>query len=185
MRRGIEAMLGIRRKTQNAIRSTQYALRRYWPLIKSLQTGLLLATGVAGYASAVRPSGHWLAILGLMGSLFLTISGSTVLNMALRPRHRRVHETHSAGARSRRARSACERRSSSVWTLSALGVGWALAMEPLYGCGCVRGAVGAIVYTIWLKRRTPYAIIIGGLAGGMPCLAGPARLRWGRSTWWA
>ena len=70
--------------TQYAIRSTQHAtaLRRYWPLIKSLQTGLLLATGVAGYLSAVRPAGHWLTIFGLMGSLFLAISGSTVLNMA-------------------------------------------------------------------------------------------------------
>ena len=165
-------MLGIRRKTQNAIRSTQYALRRYWPLIKSLQTGLLLATGVAGYLSAVRPSGHWLAILGLMGSLFLTISGSTVLNMAYD-----------------RDIDACMKRT--CWrplptgqvsvreavvlglTLSALGVGWALAMEPLYGAVVFAGLfLDVIVYTIWLKRRTPYAIIIGGLAGGMPVLAG-------------
>jgi protoheme IX farnesyltransferase len=29
-----------------------------------------------------------------------------------------------------------------------------------------------IVYTIFLKRRTPYSILIGGLAGGMPALAG-------------
>ena len=28
------------------------------------------------------------------------------------------------------------------------------------------------MYTVWLKRRTPYSIIIGGLAGGMPVLAG-------------
>ena len=29
-----------------------------------------------------------------------------------------------------------------------------------------------VIYTIWLKRRTPYSIIVGGLAGGMPALAG-------------
>ena len=29
-----------------------------------------------------------------------------------------------------------------------------------------------VVYTIWLKRRTPYSIIFGGIAGGMPVLAG-------------
>ena len=30
-------------------------LRLYWPLIKSLQTGLLLSTGLAGYMSARCP----------------------------------------------------------------------------------------------------------------------------------
>jgi protoheme IX farnesyltransferase len=30
----------------------------------------------------------------------------------------------------------------------------------------------AVVYTAWLKRRTPYSVLIGGLAGGMPALAG-------------
>ena len=165
-------MLGIRRNMQYAMHNTQLTFRRYWPLIKSLQTGLLLATGVAGYLSAVRPSGHWLAILGLMGSLFLAISGSTVLNMAYD-----------------RDIDACMKRT--CWrplptgqvsvreavvlglTLSALGVGWALAMEPLYGAVVFAGLFfDVIVYTIWLKRRTPYAIIIGGLAGGMPVLAG-------------
>ncbi|TEU01496.1 MAG: hypothetical protein E3J30_00445, partial [Anaerolineales bacterium] len=31
-----------------------------------------------------------------------------------------------------------------------------------------------VVYTIWLKRRTPWSIIWGGIAGGMPALAGRA-----------
>src|SRR5574338_1481520 len=53
----------------------------YWPLIKSLQTGLLLATGLAGYMSASCPVTHWTTLAGLTGSLFLAISGSTVLNM--------------------------------------------------------------------------------------------------------
>jgi protoheme IX farnesyltransferase len=160
-------MLGTRRKTQNGI-------RRYWPLIKSLQTGLLLATGVAGYLSTVRPAGHWLTLLALAGSLFLVISGSTVLNMAYD-----------------RDIDACMKRT--CWrplptgqvsvreavtlglVLSALGVGWALAMAPLYGAIVLAGLFfDVVIYTVWLKRRTPYAIIIGGLAGGMPVLAGRA-----------
>jgi protoheme IX farnesyltransferase len=160
--------------TQYAIRNAHHALRRYWPLIKSLQTGLLLATGVAGYLSAVRPAGHWLTILGLMGSLFVAISGSTVLNMAYD-----------------RDIDACMKRT--CWrplptgqvsvreavllglVLSALGVGWALVMLPVYGAVVFAGLFfDVVVYTIWLKRRTPYSIIIGGLAGGMPVLAGRA-----------
>ena len=56
-------------------------LRLYWPLIKSLQTGLLLATGLAGYMTARCPVFNIPTILALTGSLFLAISGSTVLNM--------------------------------------------------------------------------------------------------------
>src|SRR5512135_2081234 len=61
---------------QNIIRK----LGNYWPLIKTLQTGLLLATGIAGYLSAhTRPS--LVILLHVAGSLFLAISGSTILNM--------------------------------------------------------------------------------------------------------
>ena len=31
-----------------------------------------------------------------------------------------------------------------------------------------------LIYTIWLKRRTAWSIVWGGLAGGMPVLAGRA-----------
>ena len=55
-------------------------LRATWTLIKSLQTGLLLVTGLAGYASA-RPNTGWHIWLGMAASLFLAICGSTVLNM--------------------------------------------------------------------------------------------------------
>ena len=44
-------------------------LKLYWPLIKGLQTGLLLATGVAGYMSARCPVFNIGTLLGLSGSL--------------------------------------------------------------------------------------------------------------------
>ncbi len=56
-------------------------LRLYWPLTKPLQTGLLLATGLAGYMSARCPVLHIGTLLSVAGSLFLAIAGSTVLNM--------------------------------------------------------------------------------------------------------
>ena len=55
-------------------------IRLYWPLIKPLQTGLLLATGLAGYLSS-RPPFDISLLLGLAASLFLAISGSTIMNM--------------------------------------------------------------------------------------------------------
>ncbi len=165
-------MLGIRRNTQYARHNTQHAFRRYWPLIKSLQTGLLLATGVAGYLSAVRPAGHWLTILGLVGSLFLAISGSTVLNMAY-DRDIDVCMKRTCWRPLPTGQVSVREAVILGLALSALGVGWALTMSPLYGAIVFAGLFfDVVVYTIWLKRRTPYSIIIGGLAGGMPVLAG-------------
>jgi protoheme IX farnesyltransferase len=158
----------------SAVQSLQSAIRRYWPLIKSLQTGLLLATGIAGYFSGTRLEGHWLTLLGLIGSLFLAISGSTVLNMA--------YDADIDAVMKRTCWRPLPTGTVSVreavilgGLLSVLGVGWALLMEPLYGAIVFAGLFFDLaVYTVWLKRRTPYSIIIGGLAGGMPVLAGRA-----------
>src|SRR5436853_921854 len=47
------------------------------------------------------------------------------------------------------------------------------------------GFVGYVgVYTIWLKRRTPHNIVIGGAAGAMPPLVGWAATR-GSLSWTA
>ncbi|MCX6027997.1 MAG: UbiA family prenyltransferase [Chloroflexi bacterium] len=159
------------RNTQYAIRSTPYGLRRYLALIKSLQTALLLLTGLAGFVSAHGLTA-WPAALAAAGSLFLAISGSTVLNMA-----------YDRDIDGRMARTACRPLPSGQislrevvlfgGTLAALGVGWALALAPLYAAVVFAGLFfDVVVYTVWLKRRTPYAILIGGLSGGMPVLAG-------------
>ena len=156
----------------NATRNRQHAIRRYWPLIKSLQTGLLLATGIAGYLSAHSPNGAWLTFLGMIGSLFLAISGSTVLNMAY---DRDIDSVMKRTCwRPLPSGQVSVREAVLLGSiLSALGVGWASALAPLYGAVVFAGLFfDAVVYTAWLKRRTPYAILIGGLAGGMPVLAG-------------
>ena len=157
---------------QSAICNLQSASRRYWPLIKSLQTGLLLVTGIAGYLSAHSPNGSWLAFFGMIGSLFLAISGSTVLNMAY---DRDIDSVMKRTCwRPLPSGQVSVREAVLLGSiLSALGVGWALAMAPLYGAVVFAGLFfDVVVYTAWLKRRTPYAILIGGLAGGLPVLAG-------------
>jgi heme o synthase len=59
--------------------------------------------------------------------------------------------------------------------LSGLGVAWAVAMNWLYGLVVFAGlSFDVIVYTIWLKRRTCWSIVWGGLSGGLPILAGRA-----------
>jgi protoheme IX farnesyltransferase len=146
-------------------------LRLYWPLIKSLQTGLLLSTGMAGYLSVHTPV-RLSALAGLALSLFLAISGSTILNMwydrDIDAKMRRTHKRPAAaGLLGRRE----------VFRLgmvvSILGIGGAVALAPQYGLVVFAGLFfDVVVYTLWLKRRTCWSILWGGVSGGMPILAG-------------
>jgi len=146
--------------------------KQYWPLIKSLQTALLLITGLAGYMSARCPYTTRPVVLGLAGSLFLAISGSTVLNMWYdRDIDAKMPRT------SKRPLPAGEITSQEALifglAISALGVGWALTMDLLYGAVVFAGLFfDVVVYSIWLKRRTAWSIVWGGISGGMPILAG-------------
>ena len=149
-------------------------LRLYWTLTKSLQTGLLLSTGLAGFMSARCPVMHWYDFLGLAVSLFLAIAGRTIINMWYdrdidavmnRTYHRPLADGKVAPAEALRL----------GLVLSLLGVGMAVAMFPLYGLIVFAGLFfDAVVYTVWLKRRTCWSIVWGGISGGMPILAGRA-----------
>ena len=107
-------------------------LRLYWSLIKSLQTALLLTTGLAGYMSARCPIFSIWTILGVAGSLFLAISGSTVLNMW----YDRDIDAKMSRTRTRPLPAGKIPPQEALifgLTISILGVGWAFAMDPLFG----------------------------------------------------
>jgi protoheme IX farnesyltransferase len=147
-------------------------LKLYWSLTKSLQTGLLLSTGLAGFMSARCPVMHWYDFLGLAVSLFLAISGSTVLNMWYdRDIDAMMQRTHSRPLADGRISPTEALRLGLL--LAVLGVGISVAMNPLYGLIVFLGVFfDVVVYTIWLKQRTCWSIVWGGIAGGMPILAG-------------
>ncbi len=149
-------------------------LKHYWPLIKSLQTGLLILTGLAGYVSSRCPVYNLTTITSLIGSLFLTVSGSTILNMVWdrdidskmnRTRYRPL-PLGLVGPRE-------------AWIvglgISALGLFWAAALDLLFATIVFAGLfIDVAIYTIWLKRKTAWSIVWGGISGGMPILAGRA-----------
>ena len=145
--------------------------RLYWPLIKSLQTGLLLMTGMAGYLSA-HASVHWNSFLQMIPSLFLAISGSTILNMWWdRDIDAKMKRTH------KRPTSAGQVTPNEVLrlglTISIIGIGWAFWVNLLYGLVVFAGLFfDVVIYSIWLKRRTCWAIVWGGISGAMPVLSG-------------
>ena len=146
----------------------------YWSLTKPLQSGLLLATGLAGYMSARCPVFNIDTVLSLAGSLFLAIAGSTVLNMWWdRDIDAKMRRTQ------KRPTSSGQVTDHEVLrlglTLSILGVGWAAAMDARYSLIVFAGLFfDVVVYSMWLKRRTPWSIVWGGISGAMPILAGRA-----------
>ena len=150
-----------------------HKVRLYLPLIKSLQTGLLLSTGIAGYLSS-RPPFSVSTLLGLIVSLFLAISGSTIMNMWYdRDIDARMRRTH---LRPTVSGTLDEREIFYVgMTISVVGIGGALLIQPLYGLVVFAGwFFDVIVYTVWLKRRTCWSILWGGISGAMPILSGRA-----------
>lgn len=150
---------------------------RFWlylPLIKSPQTALLLITGVTGYISARCPVIPLHIFIGLISSLFLAISGSTVLNMIL--------DRDIDAIMNRTAKRPLPSGKISVnealclgLVLSFSGLFLSFLLSLLYGIVVSAGLfIDVVIYTKWLKRKTPWSIIWGGISGGMPILAGRA-----------
>jgi len=153
----------------NLVRSKS---RYYWSLTKSLQTGLLLITGLAGYMSCKCPVLNLKNLLMLTGSLFLAISGSTILNMWF---DRDIDARMQRTCRRPLPSGQINHQEGFIFgaTLAFFGVTWALAIDLFFGVIVFTGIFfDVVIYTIWLKRRTAWSIIWGGFAGGMPVLAG-------------
>lgn len=160
-----------KRETTLALRLLARA-RAYWELIKIWQTGLLLLTAIAGYATGDHLFEQAGPLLGLAGSMFLAIAGSTVLTMALdRDLDARMPRT---ARRPLPTRQVSLTEAVGLGTLLALvGIGWAWTINLAYGAIVSAGLLlNLVVYSLWLKRRSPFSILLGGLSGGMPILAG-------------
>lgn len=153
-------------------RTLLHQIHIYWPLIKFLQTSLLIVTGVTGYISAQSESLSLMMLLGLIGSLFLTISGSTVLNMVYdRDIDAVMRRTSGRPIPAGRINPTDALHVGVV--LSFIGLAWSFTLSVLYGFVLFAGLFFDVaIYTIWLKRRTPWSIVWGGISGGMPILAG-------------
>jgi heme o synthase len=146
----------------------------YWPLVKGLQTGLLVATGLGGYMSVRCPAMNLGTLAGLLASLVLSISGSTILNMwwdrDIDARMKRTQKRPLASGKIPPGEGLLV-----GLALSGLGVGIAAVMDLLFAAIIFAGLFfDVVIYTFWLKRRTCWSIVWGGIAGGMPILAGRA-----------
>ena len=131
-------------------------------------------TGVAGYALAAREGFEPVLALALFTGMMVAAGGAGAFNQ---------YVERDLDARMRRT---CARpfvtgelRAGPRWLSLILGVAaagmafTAWVAGPWAAAATAAGIfVYAVVYTLWLKRRTRWNIVIGGLAGSLALLAG-------------
>jgi heme o synthase len=148
----------------------------YLPLAKPGITALICLVAVAGFLLA-DPRSVDLVRLGILVATGAAASaGAAMLNHYLdRDIDRRMKRTRGRPLADERIVSG-----SSVavvgLALSAAGVGVAtVLLNPLTGFSIFLGGFTyVVIYTLWLKRRSNWNIVIGGFAGSAPALAGSA-----------
>ena len=151
-------------------------LTLFGELIKARQTILLVYTGVFTYLITVASLAveiNWFNLLHLAISLYLAVSGTTVLNMYIdRDIDAIMERTKDRPLPSGKVTASTVLVIGIVLTvvgifLAFLTLNWLAALIVFLGF-----FFDVVVYSIWLKRRTKYSIIFGGIAGGLPAWAG-------------
>jgi protoheme IX farnesyltransferase len=131
---------------------------------------LVVVTALAGALAAGARDPAELIVLAL--ACLAASSGASALNHVLdRDLDARMARTASRPLPSGRIRSP------HAWGLGLGLIAASVSAAAVLGWGAVvyllaGAATYAVVYTAWLKRRTPYSIVVGGAAGSFAALAG-------------
>ncbi len=158
-------------------------LSDYLDLTKPKVQSLLLLTTVATMEIAGRPSAGRIALTCLGG--YLSAGGAGAINHYWdRDIDARMRRTANRPIPSGRVSPAAAVRFGLALATASF-VLMSLTINVLAASLALGGFVGYVgVYTIWLKRRTPQNIVIGGAAGAMPPLVAWASVR-GSLSWTA
>ncbi len=150
-------------------------MENYHELIKAKQTVLLMVTAIFSYLISAVPGNLFnrMDFFHLIFALFFAVSGTTMLNMWI------DHDIDALMDRTK-CRPIPSGRISLRFVLvngivfTAIGLAAAfIGLDILTGVVIFLGLFfDFVVYSIWLKRRTKYSIIFGGISGGLPALAG-------------
>ncbi|TFG20164.1 MAG: protoheme IX farnesyltransferase [Promethearchaeota archaeon] len=150
-------------------------LWNYHELVKSKQTILLLATCIFAYLMSAIPLGvfNWLEVFLLSLSTFIAISGTTILNMYIdRDIDAKMERTKDRPLPSGKITPKFVLINGIIFTvlgliLTLFLINWTTTLVIFLGF-----FFDFVIYSIWLKRRTKYSILFGGIAGGLPAVAG-------------
>jgi protoheme IX farnesyltransferase len=144
----------------------------YFQLLKPRVMSLVIFTALAGIVAAPGSLHPWLALMALL-AIAVGAGASGALNMWY---------DADIDAVMKRTRSRPVPRGA-ILPSEALGFGLTLAVGAVLMLGLMVNAVAAallaftiffyvVIYTMWLKRRTPQNIVIGGAAGAFPPMIG-------------
>ena len=141
-------------------------------LFKVRQTLFLVLSGVAGYFIGSLGRIDLETLLTLTASLYLSISGTTGLNMYFdRDIDGIMERTKCRSLPSGKIST----RTALLVSLAFLVSGLALAYMVnvwVFIAGFLGFVVDIFLYTVLLKRRTALNIVLGSIAGGMPAFGG-------------
>jgi len=147
-------------------------LADFWALVKIRQTVLLVVTSLSAYVLTRGLSFDLSEAAGMVVGLLFAISGCTALNMLL-DQGVDAHMKRTADRPLPSGRVQPMEAGLFGGILSVVGLTVSFRLDQCFGVVATLGFVfDLLVYTVWLKRRTPLSIIFGGIAGGMPALAG-------------
>jgi protoheme IX farnesyltransferase len=166
-----------------ATSSTRQVLSDYLELTKPKVQSLLLLTTVTSMEIAGSPSISLIAVTCLGG--YLSAGGAGAVNHYW---DRDIDATMSRTASRPIPAGRVSPRAALIYGFTLALASFVLlstAVNLLAACLALGGFVGYVgVYTMWLKRRTPQNIVIGGAAGAVPPLVGWAATR-GSLSWTA
>jgi len=152
-------------------------VKAFIDVTKPKQTMLLMITCVISYLVASKLSIDPIHFLKSIFATFLAIAGTTALNMWLdRDIDALMFRTMNRPLPSGRLSP----RTCMVYGLSLFIVGFLLGftVNEVFAIILLLGMIfDIVIYTILLKRKSPYSIILGGFAGAMPALAGWCAVR--------
>ncbi len=150
--------------------------RDYFALAKPGITLLIVLVAVGGFFLANPHPIPWVALGVLVVSGAAASAGSAMLNHYLD----RDVDAQMKRTRARPLPAARIGSSASVAVVGLLLLGGGIAAASIFlnlltGFSIFLGGLTyVVVYTIWLKRRSSWNIVIGGFAGSAPALAGAA-----------
>ncbi len=157
-------------------------LSTYLELLKLRIVASVVLASLAGYLMARPATFSWTDLLSLAAVSFLCSAASCVFNHA----YEAELDGRMARTRGRPLPSGRLKDPRRVWLLCyglfAAGAAVAIVFLNLsvLACFALGFATYALVYTVWLKPRTPWSIVWGGAAGSFALLGGAVAARGGQ-----
>ena len=153
---------------QSSVLAGNGTASEYFALLKPRVMALVVFTAFAGLLVASEPMHPWMGFMTLL-AIALGAGASGALNM--------WYDADIDALMKRTAARPLPR--GAIQPGEALGFGLTLAVASVLILGLVANYLAAallaftiffyvVVYTMWLKRRTPQNIVIGGAAGALP-----------------